>query len=126
MPRFYVAPAMIVGVIALAAIVVNSQLYRYAGRPEEVSGVVGYIDEDAQQLIVIVSEHDETKWKAVDVLEETMIIYVDSETGENDVIGLDEIGPGDDVKLILREQEGKYFARHIWVTPGQPGRESSW
>jgi hypothetical protein len=104
---------------------VNSKVYRYAGRPEEVHGVVGHVDNDAQKLIVIVSEMDEKHWKAFHVLEETKIVYEDPETGDRDVIGLEEIGPGDDVKLIFTDQDGRFFAKRIWVSPSAPVPEGT-
>lgn len=126
MPRLHIAPVMVVCVIALAAIVVNSQVYRYAGRPAEVRGVVGYIDDNGQKLIVIVGELEEKQWRSFDVLEETKIVYMDPDTGDKDVIGLEEIAPGDDVRLIFKERDGKYLAKRIWVSPREHSTISAW
>jgi hypothetical protein len=126
MPRLHIAPAFVVCGIALATIVVNSKVYRYAGRPEEARGVVGYVDDDSQKLLVIVTELEEKQWKTFEVLEETKIVYEDPESGDRDVIGLEQIGPGDDVKLVFKKQDGRFIAKRIWVSPGQPEPEGTW
>lgn len=126
MTKLHVAPAVVVCVVAVATIVVNSKVYRYSGRPEEARGVVGYVDVDAQKLLVIVSETDREYWVTYHVLEETKIVFEDPETGDTDVIGLEEIGPGDDVRLVYRNQDGSYFAKSIWMSPSKVVPEGTW
>jgi hypothetical protein len=125
MVRVNIPPVVVICVISLVAVIMNSKLYRYAGRPQVEDGLVLSVDADTGNLVVVVVDEGENVSRAFRVTEKCIVFKGNHEKRGRVRTDLDAIRSGDQVKVRYRETNGLNIASSIWIKPTQDPRRIS-
>jgi hypothetical protein len=121
MPNIKIPVSVVVFLLAIGAVVVNSQLYRGVGKPVmEVTGFTTHVNEGGRLLRILTTQDNGGARMTFFIAEKTRIFLSASELEEPNPINLEDIRTGDRVTVRYRIRDEQLIATTILIETTTP------
>jgi hypothetical protein len=107
------APVVVV-ILAVCAVVLNSQIYRRSKPFMELQGLAAHVDEEGRRLLVVAAREDGESRMSFTLTRDTLFLST-SDTSEDEPIDLEDICRGDRVRVRYELRDGRQLALSVIV-----------